>query len=136
MERINLKSTSAIKIEVNDSGDYISINLADRQFPKKFATVFDNIKAVYMATQHKKQDSELDINGNLDEEIESSKAIMAEIDYLFGECTCKKVFGDIVPDMYAFTEFFEQLVPIIRKCGRERNSQIMSKYRPDRKGIR
>jgi len=135
MEKINLVSASGIKIEVNDKGDYITINLADRTFPKRFANAFDNIKKRYAEINQAKL-PETDALALLDVEIETGRFIAEEIDRLIGAGTCQKVFGDIVPDMYAITEFFEQLVPIIQKCGRERNAQIRSKYSAGRRGNR
>ena len=57
----------------------------------------------------------------------------AEVDKLFGEGTCKKVFGDIAPGFDLFLDFFEQLTPYLQEFSRER-TQCMSKYSADRIG--
>ena len=42
------------------------------------------------------------------------------VDALFGDEVCRKVFGDIVPSMAAFSDFFDQLAPFMEEYGRER----------------
>lgn len=137
MEKLNLRKNGEIKIEVNDDGEYIAINLADQSFVKRFYDMFMNIKKKYEEAQEKNEAiADNDVVGQLDFKIEVSKSVMLEIDNLFGEGTCKKVFGDIVPDMFAIKEFFEAITPIIQKFGNERNQRIAKKYSAGRRGAR
>lgn len=137
MEKLNLRQNGEIKIEVNDDGEYISINLADQTFVKRFYDMFMNVKKKYDEAQEKnKAIADNDVNGQLEYKIEISKSIMQEIDKLFGKDTCRKVFGDIVPDMFAIKEFFAAITPIIQKCGNERNQMIAEKYNAKRRGAR
>lgn len=53
------------------------------------------------------------------------------IDALFGDDVCKKVFGNIVPGMAAFSDFFDQLTPFMEEYGRERsekNRKLVERY--------
>lgn len=135
MERLNLSTAKAVKIEVNDNGDYITLNMADREFPKRFMTLFTNIKkkCEEMAAKAEELDK-ITAEEQLDAEIAVYRDIMKEIDCLLGEGSCKKIFGDIVPDLFAITELFEQLLLLIQKYGNERKGQMQSKYNAARRG--
>ena len=58
---------------------------------------------------------------------------MAEVDALFGPDTCRKVFGDIVPGIELFDDFFTQLMPYFEEYGKERAAKL-NKYNAARTG--
>lgn len=134
-------STSVKKIEVNDNGDYITLNFSDNSFPDRFYGMLENI-------QNRANDVEAQAT-ELEEKYGSDKAalarnqaalyrrfhedIMGEVDTLFGRGTCKKVFGDIVPGIELFEDFFTQLVPYFEEYGKDRAAK-MSKYSANRTG--
>lgn len=137
MEKLKRKINNEIKIEVNDNGEYITINLADVEFPQKFMALFEGTQKQFSELSMRKEQYEMETpQRQLEYEIEISKSIMKNIDYLLGEGACKKVFGDIVPDIYAITDFFEELIPIMQKYGKQRNTTIQGKYSHNRKGSR
>lgn len=68
--------------------------------------------------------------------IKECKNLTQEIDLVFGEECCKKVFGNIVPTPYAMTDFFDQLTPILGRYANERQSKIGQKYNKYRQGTK
>lgn len=136
MEKLVRKS-SEIKIEVNDDGEYIVINLADREFPRRFLALFENVRKHCEEVLPSQENAEpMSVKELMDAEIEMARSVMTDIDNMFGEGACRKIFGDIVPDVYAFTEFFEALIPILQKHGMQRNMEIREKYSATRRGGR
>ena len=140
MDRIRV-NTGEKKIEVNDNGDFITINFSDHDFPARFFSMLDRVEALAKDAEPKEAEIRanlLDDNTSLiralsalDNEIH--RAIMAEVDGLFGPDTCKKVFGDIVPGIELYDDFFNQLQPYIQQFGEER-AKRMSKYSASRTG--
>jgi len=134
-------NSGAKRIEVNDDGDYIILNLNDSSFPDRFFTMLDQVKA--KTDEIERQEKELQGQYQQDS-VDSLRArsalyrglhesVAAEVDGLFGADTCKKVFGDIVPDIELFDDFFTQLIPYIEEFGKER-AQRLSKYSAARAG--
>ncbi len=136
-------NTGIKRIEVNDSGDYITLSLSDNAFIKRFYSLYGNIQK--KADDYTKRENairekymgEENQNAILGETLALYSAagddMAAEVDKLFGEDTCKKVFGDIAPGFDLFLDFFEQLTPYLQEFSRER-AQRMSKYSADRIG--
>ena len=50
--------------------------------------------------------------------------VMREVDALFGADTCRKVFGEIVPGIELFDDFFSQLLPYFEAYNRERAEKL------------
>lgn len=135
--RIN---TGAKRIEVNDAGEYILLNFEDQSFPKRVFDMMDRTKA--RAEQAAEEQKELREKFPKDEdriralaELNESlhRYMMEEVDGVFGPETCRKVFGDIVPGINLFEDFFNQLMPFFEKYAKERAAK-MSKYRAGRTG--
>lgn len=140
MDRIRV-NTGEKKIEVNDNGDFITINFSDHDFPSRFFAMLDHVELLAKEAEPKEKEIRAnfadDNNGliralsDLDKDIHRS--IMAEVDSLFGDGTCQKVFGDIIPGIELYGDFFNQLLPYIQQFGEER-AKRMSKYRASRTG--
>ena len=127
-----IRVNSGIVVEVNDNGDTITVNAEDQYFIEKFLGLNEKLDGIAkMDTKELEKKSEREQIGVM---IETTKEIMAEIDGLFGENACKKVFGDIVPSPYLIADFFEQLTPIAEQYMDERQKKIASKYNRNRKG--
>lgn len=134
-------NTGAKKIEVNDSGDYITINFSDHGFPERFFSMLDKVHAMAEEAEPKEQEiRERYAQGSMDYlraltslDAEIHEAVSAEVDGLFGPGTCKKVFGDIIPGVELYEDFFTQLLPYFEEFGKER-AQRMSKYSAARSG--
>lgn len=134
-------NTGAKRIEVNDEGDYITLNFSDHSFPERFFAMLDKVQA--LAEEAAPQEREirdryeagsvelLRALTSLDGDIH--RTISAEVDGLFGPGTCRKVFGDIVPGVELYDDFFSQLMPYFEEFSRER-VQRMSKYSAARTG--
>jgi hypothetical protein len=135
MEKLVRNNDNIVKIEVNDEGEIITLNLADRDFPKRFYTLYENLtKRIEEYEKQRNAKEEMSIAEEIDADLEMHKAMMVDIDNLLGTGTCRKVFGNIVPDVDAVTDFFEQIIPIIQKYGNKRRKKISDKYSPARMG--
>ncbi len=135
MENQKIRVVSGIKVEVNDAGECIVMNVEDQSFLEKFYGVIEKISSV----QERMESAEvkaMEEREQLQELIEQTKGIMQEIDALFGADACRKVFGDIVPTPYLLAEFFDQMIPITDKYADERQKRISAMYSRNRKGAR
>jgi len=148
-------NTGVKRIDVNDNGDYITINLNDNTFLDRFFLMYENLvkmadesSAKESAVREKYKDYVGNKNGGsgdverlpdgmirdvLSLYKDASKTMMGEVDGLFGEGTCKKVFGDITPSFELYLEFFEQLTPYLQEFAKEKSRRI-SKYSAARTG--
>lgn len=124
MEKIRVGKD--IEISVNDYGDTIRINAEDQNFIEKFYGMLDKLEESSKRVQSE-DTKQLGERERLKMVIEETKGIMTEIDSIFGENSCKKIFGDIVPGMYLIADFFFQLRPIVDKYVAERNKDIMAR---------
>lgn len=128
MDKIKIDNGTK-RIEVNDNGDYIELPMRDQSFPTRFFEFAGKIVTRYEGIRKE----EVDLM-SAEEQLRKMKEVavenMKDIDELLGEGTCKKVFGDIVPDDFMIIEFFEQLTPFIHKYGNERRNEIRKKYAP------
>lgn len=135
MNRINVAS-EAVKITVNDAGETITLNLQDQRFMHTVTALvseFTENAQAYKAKCEKIAAMPHDTNEEKFAQLTAVAAVSNEIcsmlkekvDNVFGADTCKKVFGDIVPSIDAFADFFNQLSEIIA----ERSSVRMEKLR-------
>jgi len=125
MNKIRVKS--GIQIEVNDKGETITVNIDDHTFLERFYGVvqkLEDVKARIKAENLKDKDQK----EQLEYYIEQIRDIMTSIDELFGSGACAKVFGDIVPSPFLIADFFEQMIPIVKKYTDERKSKISERY--------
>lgn len=132
MADAKLRVKSGIEVEVNDAGDKIVIPTEDALFVQRFQEMILKFGQVRDEVSQKMD------NASREEQIkvvvEASRIIMNEIDVLLGENTCKKVFGDTVPSVFAISDFFEQLIPIVESSMNERKNRIREKYNRNRSG--
>lgn len=123
-------SSGVKKIEVNDQGEYIILPLSDDSFVSRFYKLLDEIKRT--GEELAKSPDTPDIT-TVDSIVELEKSVRTKTDELFGAETCRKVFGDVLPSMDLFVEFFGQLVPYFEEYKRERLAK-MNKYDAQRTG--
>lgn len=134
-------NTAVKKIEVNDNGDYITLNFSDNSFPDRFFSMLDNIQQRAEDVEAKSAEIGEKYGGDKDGFSRAAavlyrefhEGIMGEVDALFGENTCKKVFGDIVPGIELFEEFFTQLTPYFEEYANDRAARL-SRYSANRTG--
>lgn len=128
----SIRIKSSLRISVNDKGDVILIPVEDTQFIEDF---FDMLDAFSQASENIRRKT---AGKNTAEQVkpvaEEMREMMAQLDNLFGEGCCKKVFGDIVPTPYIMADFFDQIVPILNKYANDRQAKIAEKYNKNRKG--
>lgn len=134
-------NTGAKKIEVNDDGEYIVLNFSDQSFVPRFFELIDYFENQFPSYEKRGNEiAALDIP-----ELEKTKRISAlnlelhmelkeRVDHLFGPETCRKVFGDIVPAIDLYSQFFDLLYPYFSQYGKEREQAINSKYSPEKHG--
>lgn len=134
-------NTGAKKIEVNDQGDFIVLDLGDSSFPDRFFSMTDRVKAKADEAAAAAKELESRYEPGSEPALRAAAALFrklhedvaAEVDAFFGPDTCKKVFGDIVPSIELFDDFFTQLMPYFEQFGKER-AQRLSKYSAARTG--
>lgn len=134
-------ATGAKRIEVNDDGDYITLDFSDNSFPDRFFAMVDRVQeraneavpeAEKIEAQHEKgSEGYMRATAALWRKVHED--IMTEVDDFFGPGTCRKVFGNIVPGVELYNDFFNQLKPYVENAVRER-AQRMSKYSAARTG--
>ena len=86
--------------------------------------------------QTREKQETADITGQLDlvEKIVAiERKTKQDVEELFGEGTCRKVFGEILPSMDLFVEFFGSILPFFEEYKKERMRK-MGKYGADRTG--
>lgn len=137
MDKIRLSNYTK-KIEVNDNGDYITINVADMSIPKKikelaveaqgYSEKIDTLMLEFKDSNS--ADAQLKVQDFI---YEMSVAVNKKIDDIFGADTCKKVFGDIVAPIDLCYEFLEAITPLFAEYAKDR-AKKMTKYSPDREG--
>lgn len=131
MQSIRVKS--GIEIEVNDAGETIVAHVEDTMFVNRFyglLDTFDKISRDFEGESVK----EMTEREQLQFVIDKNKQVMEEMDGLFGENCCRKVFGEIIPSSYLVADFFDQLIPIFEKYANERQKVISNRYNRRRKG--
>lgn len=135
MDALKLRiDTGVRKIEVNDNGEYIMLQVADQSIPakvKKFAKAVE-VKAAKLS-ELTESENETDIEAAAELAYELDVFAKASIDDIFGDGTCKKVFGDIVPPFEMYIEFIEAIIPYFEAYNKER-VQRLAKYSANRVG--
>lgn len=134
-------NNGAKKIEVNDNGDYITLDFGDNSFPDRFFNLIDNvakraeeaIPAAQKIAEEHEENGEAFMRETAALWRKVHEDIMEEVDAFFGPGTCKKVFGDIVPGVELYDDFFRQLMPYFEEFSRERAAKL-EKYSPARMG--
>lgn len=131
------------RIEVNDNGDYIILPMGDRSFPARYFKMVSNMNAALDAAAVEAEKLDAEYEGRTDTpeyqvalrefECETYGTVIKEIDNLFGEDTCKKVFGDIVPEIDLYFDFLNQLKPYFEAHAATR-AEKMQKYSAERLG--
>lgn len=128
MDRISFDNGNK-KIEINDSGDFIIIPMADNSFPERVINFSKKAEEKYSELVEK----EIELKNSGIEEVSKMRCqIFTEIgvyfDELFGVGSCLKVFGNIAPCQDIMITFMEQIVPLVERYANERQTEIEVKY--------
>lgn len=119
------------EIEVNDEGETIRLPLSDDGFVSRFYKLLKDVQN--KGKEIVKGGDEVPNIATVDAIVDLSASVKSRTDELFGEGTCRKVFGDVKPSMDQFVEFFGLLVPYFEAYRDERLAK-MSKYGVQRTG--
>ncbi len=135
-------------IEVNDDGEYISIPISDTAFYERFAALMKNFEekqsefeqqAKDLSEKHKdkpEDDPDMIIDG-ICLYSDLCRYTCSELDKLFGEGCCRKVFTGVEnPGVELIGDFFEKIIPLLNQYAKERNQKIELMYNRNRKGAR
>ena len=126
----SIRIKSSLRINVNDEGDVILIPIEDTQFIEDFFNMLD--KFTEASRNIKSKTAGRDVSEQVQPVTEEMRGMMTELDNLFGEGCCQKVFGNIVPTPYIMADFFDQITPILKKYANDRQSKIAEKYNRNR----
>lgn len=136
------------KIEVNDNGEYICIPIRDTSFYQRFAEIikkFENKQEdvdrryAELEEKHKnKPEDDIDaISDSINLYSDLCKEICDDLDGLFGDGCCQKVFLGIKnPGIDLIWDFLDQITPLLNQYIGEQNQKISFKYNRGRKGAR
>lgn len=158
MEKIRI-DTGIKEIEVNDSGDSIKIPVNDTAFYKRFVEAFNRFEEKQTGIDRRSKElsekyPEKEQGDGREEEAEGDPGInmemfgdaldlysevcretCLEIDNIFGEGCCSKVFPGVKePGIDMIMEFFEQILPIMEKFMDEKKKNMIQKYGKKRRG--
>lgn len=128
MDRISITS-GAKKIEVNDEGEYIILPVGDDSFIKRFYEIMDELQAKAAGIEMNDED----ILGSINAVVDIDEKLRIKVDELIGEGTCRKVFGDMLPGLDMFIEFFAAILPFLEEHQKARIEK-MNKYSAGRVG--
>lgn len=131
MEKIRIQR-NVKHIEVNDNGEFITLDFNDQSLPYRFVQTMKDIYAKQQEFEKKLADG-----GNMYTVIELEHEInlyfKEKIDLLFGEDTCRKVYGDILPSIEMHIDLLNQLTPYFEEYTKMRREK-MNKYNAGRMG--
>lgn len=151
MDKLRLDS-GLKKIEVNDNGEYITVNLSDGAFFDKFNSFLnwfykkqddvekkcDELKAKYPEQEDESMDRQIHMFGDSAKLYrELCDEVCVELDKLFGERCFQKVFPEVEsPGFELIIDFIDNITPLLQKYAAERNQKINARYNRNRKGAR
>lgn len=131
MEKIRIQRNIK-RIEVNDEGECITLDFNDQSLPYRFLRMLKEIHAKQREFEEK-LDGEDSVYSAVEFEHEINLYFKAKIDELFGEGTCRKVYGDILPSIEMHADFLTQLTPYFEEYAKQRREK-MSRYNAGRIG--
>lgn len=141
MDKIKIDNENVYKIEINDGGDYIELDLLDIELPIKFInagktlereTKIYNNKVKALENQYK-DDVKTYLYKRLDVDRTYCKKMREMFDSWLGEGTSQKVFGS-KNRIGMFDEFYNQLVPILNDIQlnfEQIKENLLKRYNPE-----
>lgn len=135
-------NTGLAEIEVNDNGDIISFAVSDNDFLKKFfdfvewfSKAGEEIEKIKNAADEKEDDFEK-LKSTLEQQRNLSNQGLEKLEEMFGEGTCRKIFGDVSPSFICVSDIIAQLSDEVSNIVEKHNKYFMDKYSSKRKGAR
>lgn len=130
------------RINVNDDGEYIELNVNDAGLMARFAEAMDNLDAKLPELEIFDNEIERKYKGVTDpkekvkayaevskKQAEVYQYCVDDLDKVFGKDTCRKVFGEgVLPDDVAILDFLDKMKPFLISLQKERAEKVKSKY--------
>lgn len=134
MEKIRLQRNIK-RIEVNDEGEFITLDFDDLDFPYRYYGMIKRLEKERAALAEKaaKPIGKDELEELADEERRLNISFRDAVDEVFGEGTCRKVYGDILPSLETHLQFFNALRPYFAREAERRRAR-MNKYNAGRTG--
>lgn len=137
MRSLNI-SRQAKKIKVNDRGEFITLNFGDQRFIPELLALMDELTKsqpdniarsaeIDAMPEGTREESLAKIAANAAFNLELCTYLQRRVDEIFRDDVCRKVFGDVVPSLDAFYEFFDQLGEVIRGFKRELDEDLQKR---------
>ncbi len=138
MDKIRLQRNIK-RIEVNDNGEYITLDFDDLELPYRYYGMLkklekDRVKfSAELAEKLKGKPASVCTEELVNAERELNIYFRDAVDEVFGEGTCRKVYGDILPSVEMHLQFFDALRPYFEEEAKRRQER-MNKYSARRMG--
>lgn len=120
-----------VVLDVNDEGETITLQLADQSIPYKLKKLVRTLEEKSNELAELANTAEPD--DIIDRQYEFDCYVRKEFDDIFGEGTCRKVFGNILPPIWQYIDFINAITPYFQKYSEQRADRL-SKYSPNRTG--
>lgn len=130
--------TGSAEIEVNDNGEKISFYLSDNEFIKKFFDFVDWFSKTCEEIEKVKRSKDFneDFSGVFEAQKNLSDTALEKLEEMFGDGTCKKIFGIASPTYICVADAIAQLSEEVERLGNEYNKEFMNRYNRRRKGAK
>lgn len=127
------------RIEVNDNGEFITLDFDDLNLPYRYYGMIKRLEKDRVKFAQELQEKLRDKTGmdSAEELVNAERDLNIyfrdAIDEVFGEGTCRKVYGDILPSIDMHLQFFDAIRPYFEEEA-QRRRQKMNKYSAKRSG--
>lgn len=128
-------NTGLANIEVNDSGEMITFYLTDNDFIKKFFDFVDWFRESGEKISGSEA-SDKDLVSIYEQQKNLSDTALDKLEDMFGEGTCKKIFGQMSPIYVCVVDVIAQIAEEVSRLVGEYNKDFVGKYSRGRKGAR
>lgn len=138
MDKIRIQR-NVKRIEVNDNGEFITLDFDDLNLPYHYYGMlkkFEKDRAKFtneLAEKLKDKPKDICTEELVNAERELNIYFHDAVDEVFGEGTCRKVYGDILPSFEMHMQFFDALRPYFEEETKHRQAR-MNKYSARRMG--
>lgn len=123
-----------VVLDVNDEGETITLQLADQSIPYKLKKLVRTLEEKSNELLAELVDTDMaEPDDIIDRQYEFDCYVRKEFDDIFGDGTCRKVFGNILPPIWQYIDFINAITPYFKRYSEQRADRL-SKYSPDRTG--
>lgn len=120
------------RIQINENGDYIDLQINDATFIRSYAKLYKDIEEIIKNLSNIDFDSkEFDTDKKLELLETQQLLICKKLNNFFNDDICKKAFGTSTPCIEEIFDFLSQLADYINKYSEEKINninKIQSKY--------